>query len=119
MRWMLIAVSLGCGKGESSHPTGGQAQGQPVLAKAGSRVEIAVEQTGFVPAEIQVDRGKPVTLVFTRKVEHTCVDRVVFPAEGIDKELPLHKPVEVALAPSADTSFRCPMAHATGRVTVR
>jgi plastocyanin domain-containing protein len=86
---------------------------------AGARVEIAVEESGFVPDQVQVERGKPVTLVFTRKIENTCVDKVVFPAEGIEKDLPLGKPVEVALAPSADTSFRCPMGHALGRVAVK
>lgn len=117
-RMLLCFLSIGCGGGGSHHPTGEPAAQAPVVAKGG-RVAVAVEETGFVPAEIQVDRGKPVTLVFTRKVEHTCVDRVVFPAEGIDKELPMGKPVEVALAPAADTSFRCPMGHAIGRVTVR
>ena len=106
----------GCGGGE--HPAGA-ASAPPVSAAAGARVEVSIVDTGFVPDQIQVERNKPVTLVFTRKVEQTCVDKVVFPAEKIEKDLPLGKPVEVALAPAADTSFRCPMGMAIGHVTVR
>jgi len=122
MRWlsfMVLGLSVTSCDGEGRHPAGLASSAPPVAAKPGGRVDVSIVETGFVPDQIQVERGKPVTLVFTRKVEQTCVDKVVFPAEGIEKDLPMGKPVEVALAPAADTSFRCPMGHAVGRVTVR
>jgi plastocyanin domain-containing protein len=107
----------GCG-GAGEHPAAAASTSPPVAA-AGGRVDISIVQTGFSPDHIEVERAKPVTLVFTRKVEHTCVDKVVFPAEKIEKDVPMGQPVEVALAPAADTTFRCPMGHAIGRLTVR
>ncbi len=113
-RTLLLGLCLAwarCGGGDSP-----SAAASPAPS---GRVAISIEQTGFVPNEIQAERNKPLTLVFTRKVEQTCVDKVVFPNEKIEKDLPVGQPVEVALAPAADTTFRCPMGHAIGRISVR
>ncbi len=89
-------------------------------APAGSLVQVRVSDSGFTPAHIVAEVGKPMTLRFLRTSENTCAKEVVFPEQGIRRELPLGVPVEVAVIPHAGAiDFSCGMHMFKGQVVAR
>jgi len=83
-------------------------------------VQIEVTRKGFVPAEVKVKAGERVKLVVTRKVEKTCATEIVIKDYGIEKALPLDRPVEVAFTPkkAGKTRYACGMDMIHGVLTV-
>jgi len=76
------------------------AEPTPVPPPAGNRVEIKVTDAGFEPREVKLRNGEPVTLVFLRTTERTCITAVDIPAEKVKGfELPLNKPVALTITP--------------------
>jgi plastocyanin domain-containing protein len=67
---------------------------------AGKKVEIKVTDAGFEPREIKLKKGEPVTLVFTRTTDRTCITAVDIPGENVKEfQLPLKKAVSLPLTP--------------------
>lgn len=92
--------------------------------KDASRIEIAVTKRGFDPDSINVPAKKPLTLVFTRKTEQTCTKSIVVNVDDgkkIERELPLDKPVEIAVTfPKAGKlSYACSMDMSKGVIVVQ
>lgn len=92
-------------------------------AKNPSRIEVSVTKRGFNPESINVPANKLVTLVFTRKTEQTCAKSVVLTTNDgkkIERELPLDKPVEIAITfPKAGKlDYACGMDMARGTIVV-
>ncbi len=86
--------------------------GTPGLAAGSERmVRIEVNKKGFVPAEVKLKAGEPVRLVVTRTVEKTCATEIVIKDFGIDRPLPLGRPVEIAFTPrkTGHSRFACSM----------
>ncbi len=98
--------------------------GAAAAAGAGGKktVQIRVTAVGFEPSEVKVKQGEPVTLVFTRETEKTCITAVDIPAEKLNAvELPLGKPVAVTFTPKAKgvEKFHCSaMGMGNGRIVV-
>ena len=91
--------------------------------KKSPRIEVSVTKRGFNPDSINVPANKPVTLIFTRKTEQTCTKSVVLTMEDgkkIERELPLDKPVEIAVTfPKAGKlGYACGMDMAKGIIVV-
>lgn len=91
---------------------------------AASRVEILVTNRGFEPETINVAAKKETTLVFTRKTEKTCTKSVVVKMDDgkkIERELPLDKPVEIAVTfPKAGKlGYACSMDMNKGVIVVQ
>jgi plastocyanin domain-containing protein len=88
--------------------------------KSPQTIKMTVSDRGFVPAEITVKQGTPVTLLVTREVETTCATEIVIQGEGIRKELPLHQEVSVTFTPSSKGELRytCPMDMVSGSIRV-
>lgn len=89
-----------------------QAQKKPAARPdADGRIEIVATRSTFEPSRIEVEGGKPVTLVFTREIEKTCMHTVVFPDLDIEKEIPVGEKVEIEVTPEAGGTirFQCPM----------
>jgi plastocyanin len=89
-----------------------------------SRIEVSVTKRGFDPDSINVPANKPVTLVFTRKTDQTCTKAVVLELDDgkkIERELPLDKPVEIAVTfPKAGKlGYACSMDMAKGVIVVQ
>lgn len=106
---MLALAASGCAAGRPL----GTAVEQPTTAVA-REIDIAITRKGFEPARAPARVGETVRLVFTRKVEHTCVTQVlVWLAEGrtIERELPIDRPVAITLELTApgELGFACPM----------
>ena len=111
LRWIVLlftlaALTAGCAR------QGERSEG------AGMRVAIAVTDSGFVPASAVVRAGEPVTVVVTRQTDQTCAKAIVFPGRNIRKELPLGKPVEITLTPSAkgEVPYTCGMSMLSGKL---
>jgi plastocyanin domain-containing protein len=91
-------------------------------AKPGAKVEIKVGSNGFEPREVKAKKGEPLTLVFTRVTEQTCITAIDIPAENVkDFKLPLNKPVSLTITPKAagQEKFHCSaMAMGNGKIIV-
>ena len=101
----------------------GSAMADTPAKSSSPRIEVSVTKRGFNPDTINVPAKKPVTLVFTRKTEQTCTKSVVLTmADGkkIERELPLDKPVEIAVTfPKAGKlGYACGMDMAKGIIVV-
>lgn len=102
----LAALSLCCALVSASH-----ALAKDKAAAAPRTVEISVTENGFQPSPISVKKGEPLKLVVTRKTDETCATELVIKDYGIDKQLPLNKPVEIAFTPtkSGELKYGCAM----------
>jgi plastocyanin domain-containing protein len=91
-------------------------------SSAGSEnvVPITVDGKGFTPSSIDVKKGKPATLLFTRTTDETCAKEVVFPEINVRKELPLNKPVGVDVPTDKERTltFQCGMAMFKSSVVI-
>lgn len=118
-RAMIFALLLvgACKKEASKSP--------PASApRADGAIAITVTKNGFEPADIKVEKGKPVTLVFERKTDETCAKDVVIHVDDkqtIEKALPLNTPVEVAVTfpASGDLVYACGMDMVKGQIHVQ
>lgn len=85
------------------------------------RVAIAVTDDGFVPKQVTVHAGRPVTLVVTRKSDRTCATELVMEEENIRQPLPMNQPVEITFTPDkkGDLTYACGMDMIKGQIAVR
>lgn len=106
---ILVAGAAGCARGPSAS------------SSEGTKFQLAVTDTGFTPGTITVPAGKPVTLVVTRRTDATCAKEIVFPAQGIHKDLPLNQAVEIGLpaSPKGEIAYHCGMDMVGGKVVVQ
>ncbi len=99
------------------------AEANKPAAKTPARVAIAVTENGFEPESIQVRKGEPVTLVFTRKTKVTCATDVLIKIDdktSIKKDLPLNAPVEIPVSfpRSGKLRYACGMDMLAGVIHV-
>jgi plastocyanin domain-containing protein len=83
-------------------------------------VKLTVTKDGFVPVEVKVRRGAPVRLVVTREVERTCATEIVMKDLGVDRPLPLGKPVSIDLGTPkpGEHRYTCGMDMVAGALRV-
>ncbi|HVV85901.1 MAG TPA: cupredoxin domain-containing protein [Kofleriaceae bacterium] len=96
----------------------------PGTAPVARTVAITIGEHGFEPDRVEARAGEEVELVFTRRVEHTCVTRVVLSLDAdrrIERDLPLDRPVVVRLSfdRPGELGFSCPMGMHAGVITIR
>ena len=84
-------------------------------------VTIIINENGYQPSSLRLERGVPTRLTFIRRVEGTCATEVVFPDYGIRRELPLNKAVVVSFTPkkAGEFSFACGMNMVRGKLIVQ
>jgi plastocyanin domain-containing protein len=95
--------------------------GDAKAKKAAEKIDIAVTEKGFEPASIDVKKGQPVELVFTRKTDHTCIKEVVVDtgASKVQKPLPLNTPVAIKTKFAKAGTYVCGMNMFSGTVKVQ
>jgi len=95
-------------------------QPTPALAKD-QVVELQVTEKGFEPSSVDVKPGVPVVLKVTRKTDSTCATQIKIQSKNIKKDLPLNKPITIALGKleKGEIRFGCGMDMITGNIVVR
>jgi ketosteroid isomerase-like protein len=92
----------------------------PAETTAPQKIAVAVTAEGFTPNNVTVQRGVPVELVFTRKVEKTCATEVIVPSLNVKKPLPLNEAVVIPITPDMDEiGFACGMNMLKGKLVVK
>jgi plastocyanin domain-containing protein len=112
--WISVLAALALGLGGCSGGAGG-------AGSANSEVTVAVTDAGFVPAEVTVPKGKPVTLVMTRKTDQTCATEVVFASLNQRYALPLNQAVRIPLPTNEARTldYACGMNMISGKIIVQ
>jgi plastocyanin domain-containing protein len=103
---------IGCG--------GGSPPASDTASPAAEAVAISVTEEGFVPKEIHVKAGQPVTLAVTRKTERTCATELVLKEYTINQKLPLNETVEIKFTPkeTGQLTYACGMDMIKGHIVV-
>lgn len=85
------------------------------------RVSVEITNMGYEPGSLQLKRGVPAQITFLRKTDQTCATEVVFPDQGIYRDLPLNKLVVVSFTPkkAGEFKFTCGMNMHRGKLIVR
>jgi plastocyanin domain-containing protein len=84
------------------------------------RIDIAVDDSGFSPASVDVKKGEQVVLRFTRTTKSECLKAIAIPDLNIKKDLPMNTPVEVAITPEKEGKMvlQCWMAMVKATINV-
>ncbi len=93
----------------------------PALAEEKARkIEMIVTEDGFVPDKVAAKKGEPLQLVVTRKTDKTCATEIVIKDYGIEKKLPLEKPVTISFTPrkTGQVRYACGMDMVAGVILV-
>jgi plastocyanin domain-containing protein len=122
LRPALAAVALAVLASSCSKPT--EASSQPSASGApaaeGRVIEITASNEGYTPSTVEAKKGESLVLRFTRTTKSECLAQVVFPELKISRDLPMNKPVEIAV--KADKAgkipFQCGMAMIHGSINV-
>lgn len=83
---------------------------------------ITADINGFAPARLELLANVPATLIFTRKGEAHCIQKIQIPEFGIElTELPLNEPVAISFTPTVAGSFAfaCGMDMISGTILVK
>lgn len=120
LRWPLAALFVGACAARV--PWGHAHEASPT--RDARRIDVAITNEGFRPDRIDARVGETITLVFTRTVERSCVDRVVLSLDEdrrIERDLPLRVPVTVTLVleTTGALGFSCPMGMHGGTIEVQ
>ncbi|GAB5546341.1 MAG: hypothetical protein SangKO_061010 [Sandaracinaceae bacterium] len=91
------------------------------LADPPRRVAIRVDERGYHPGSVEVERGETVTLVFTRTSERGCGGTLVIPSRDLRRSLPVGEAVAVTLEVGERDriAFTCGMGMYRGALVVR
>ena len=116
MRALVIAVCalalFACDKGKKSAPP--PKQEAPVtagsVAEGVRRIDVEANTSGYNPERIAGKPGEKLMLVFKRTVDADCLAQLKTP-EGKVVDLPMNKPVEVAVTvpDKGELTFACGM----------
>lgn len=83
-------------------------------------INITVDNGVYTPQRIRCQRGKPITLRFTRKDPSPCAETVIFSDWDLSAQLPLGKAHDVTIMPekAGTVEFTCQMAMYRGQLIV-
>ena len=104
----ILAAATACNKSEAA------SGGPPPIA-------ITVDAKGYQPSSVSAPAGQLARLVFTRTTDDGCGQQLAFPSLGIQKDLPLNKPVsvDITMPASGSVAFTCGMDMWRGSVVVQ
>jgi plastocyanin domain-containing protein len=93
----------------------------PLPASARSDVTIRISGGTYTPSSVQVQKGQPVRLHFTRDEKPTCGDELVFPALDIKRKVEVNKLTTVEITPQqrGELEFTCGMSMMKGKIVVQ
>ena len=116
-RFLVVLALLvpACSKKDDAKP----APAAATVGKDGIRkIAITADKKGYTPDKIAGKPGEKLVLVFTRTEESECISQVKAPASAPAVDLPMNKPVEIAVQVPAtgEVTFTCGMNMFTGSV---
>ena len=114
---LLVSCSKSSGKGAPAEPEVAIPPPPPGV----QQTKVIVDDKGFTPSHVEVQKGKPAWLVFVRMTDDTCATEVVFPDLKLEKELPLRTAVNIDI-PTSDArtlTFQCGMAMYKSAVVIQ
>lgn len=97
---------------------------QPVRARVAARgdqtVEVVVDH-GYRPQSIVARAGLPLRLVFHRRDDDPCMDRIVFSSPHLDRRLARGTATTITLPaqPAGEIRFACGMGRYHGQIELR
>jgi plastocyanin domain-containing protein len=115
--FFLAACSKAGGKPSATEPE----VPIPAAPPGVQQTKVIVDDKGFTPSHVEVQKGKPASLVFVRMTDDTCAKEVVFPDLKLEKDLPLRTAVNVDI-PTSDArtlTFQCGMAMYKSAVVIQ
>lgn len=76
---------------------------------------------GYTPHKVLLQKDIPAKLVFTRKDTSSCLEEIVLPDFGIQKKLPVNKPITIDVLPdkAGRYTYSCGMHMFFGEVVVK
>lgn len=118
---LLALAPLACRPADARPPAPTASASRPGPPATAGAPRVVADERGFTPGSISLARGGPGTILFRRTSDDTCATAVVFPALGIEQELPLNQDVAVTVPTSEARSltFQCGMGMYRSRVVVR
>ena len=109
---LLVLSFTACDKGKKAAPA--PKQEAPVtagtVADGVRRIDVEANKDGYTPERIAGKPGEKLMLVFKRTIEADCLSQLKTP-EGKLVDLPMNKPVEVAVTvpDKGELTFACGM----------
>lgn len=93
---------------------------QAAVAGGVQTIKVTV-QGGYLPDRIEVKKGQPVRLLFTRQESNSCTEQVIFGDFGVSKMLPQNEEVPVEFTPdkAGEFTFHCGMNMVRGKLIVK
>jgi membrane fusion protein, copper/silver efflux system len=92
------------------------------LAANPAKVEVKVTEEGFQPKTVKAKKGQPLTMVFTRTTDSTCITAIDIPDLKVKEfDLPLNKAVSLTVTPTKAgvAKFHCSaMGMGDGKIVV-
>lgn len=122
---LAAAAVLSLAACKADAPPAPKAAAAPAAATAAAlperSIDVTANEKGFTPSRIEAKPREPLVLRFTRTVEDTCADQVLFKGDPVKHLLPVGKTIEVRVtAPESGTlAFACGMNMYRGSVVVQ
>ena len=115
---LLVFAFAGCNSGPK---TSSETTPAPVASSGAQEVQLTVTDKGFEPAEIKVEKDRPIVLTVTRKTDATCAREIVFKEIAVTQDLPLNQAVRIALpaSPTGTLNYACGMNMIKGSLIVQ
>lgn len=92
-----------------------------LAADAQQQTASVIVDGGYQPEVVTLKQGVPATLQFFRKDPSACLDRVVFPAWGINRPLPENQleTIEIDTSQPGEFEWACGMDMFHGKVIIK
>lgn len=98
-----------------------RAAARHTVALPAKAVRVSIGASGYTPARVEVRRGEPAVLAFSRPKAGNCGGTVVIPGLGVRRDVPVGQTVLVRFTPrdSSDIPFTCGMGMMQGLIVVK